>query len=145
MSPSRLTRTAIRNATVGLSALLLWSCGSESPVPLGPGEVRGVLVSPHGAEAAAVISLSGTGISDVQAERGSLFQQTDGSLTRVVLILDEPGEMSFTVRVTERSEPPAANVLEVADEDNKLRDRLPLYRVEFTPVPDPPSSSAGPR
>lgn len=110
---------------------------------MGPGEVRGVLVSPHGAEAAAVISLSGTGISGVQAERGSLFQQTDGDLTRVVFILDEPGEVSFTVQVPERSEPPTANVLEVADEDNMLRDGTHRYRVEFTPVPDLPSNSAG--
>ena len=101
------------------------------------------MVSPYGVEGAAVIYLSGNEVTNPTVDSGALFFEVDGNVTRLVIIRYDPGGISFTVRVPERGEPPDATVVEVADGENQIRNQLAGYRVDFTPVPDPPSSRSG--
>lgn len=135
---------AVTLERVGVAMLiaLAASCDSGPTGPSGPGQLDALLISPNGAEAAAVLQLTGTGIGAIEVEGGNLFRETDGNATRIVVILDEPGNVRFKVHVAERSEPPGVLVLEVADGNNEVRSQLGAYRVEFTPVIDTvPASS----
>ncbi len=133
--PRRLGALTILLVAVSLS------CGDGPLQPLGPGQVDGVLVSPNGAEAAAVVVLSGIGIGAIEVDDGTAFVEADGNTTRLVIILENPGDIRFRVTVTERSEPPEVVVVEVADGSNQLRSAATEYRVEFTPIPDPVTPS----
>jgi hypothetical protein len=135
-----IARSLLHLLGAGATALLATislSCDSDPVEPLGPGHVEGLLVSPHGAEGAAVLVLAAGDISTVEVDHGTAFVEADGTTTRLVLVLDDPGEIRFRVSVAERSEPPEATVIEVADGQNNLRNTPSTYSVEFTPVPDP--------
>jgi len=111
---------------------------------MGPGFLDGILFSPNGAEGAVVLRLTGAQIGEIELDGGSVFQETDGNTTRVVVILDEPGSVQLRVYVAERSEPPDVTLVEVADGNNQIRTHLAGYRLEFTPVIDSVSSVLAP-
>jgi hypothetical protein len=115
---------------------VLTACGSDQPVPLGPGALEATLVSPNGPEGAVVLELAGPGLGEVTVAEGEVFGQADGTSTRLVIVRDMPGQIQFRVQVNERSEPPVATVVEVADGTNELRSSISGYQVEFTPVID---------
>src|SRR5688500_59276 len=61
------------------------------------GEYRAVLQSPNGAEAAAGIELPGPGVQPVTAGAGQLFSQAAGTTTRIVLVSNPAGPLSFRI------------------------------------------------
>lgn len=118
-------------AAITCIATLGCDAGEPAP-PAGPGEVVARLVSPNGAEGAAVVELTGAGIGEVRGAPGTtVFAAASGPATRVVVLRDTPGELAFHVRLAERSAPPAARVIEVADGEDRLRASLAGYRVAF--------------
>jgi hypothetical protein len=136
MVTRNVNAAALKCVATAVLVTLVASCDSGPPVPMGPGQLDGLLFSPNGAEGAAVLQLTGADIGAIELEGGSVFRETDGFTTRIVVILDEPGDIQFRVYVAERSEPPEAAVVEVADGDNQLRTQLGGYRIELTPVAD---------
>jgi len=88
------------------------------------------LVSPNGAEGAVYVTLFGPGIVEVGALSARTFSNVRGDTVDVVIVRDQPGELRFTVSVTDTSRLPAAVVVEVADGENRLRADAHLYRLE---------------
>jgi hypothetical protein len=90
------------------------------------------LLSPHGPEGAAVLELTGgVGLGVVTTALGDVFYEHDDTTTRVVIILDEPGQIEFTVRSEDVGARPSVTVVQVADGANQLRTALSSYLVEF--------------
>ena len=119
-------------ATAIITTVFL-ACDSTPAEVTGPGELQALLVSPNGAEGAAVIELAGEGIGTVTAFRGwgRVFAERAGATVRVVVVLDKPGEITFRVAVDDVSDPPTGVVLEIADGSNEIRQSLSGYSVEF--------------
>jgi hypothetical protein len=88
------------------------------------------LESPNGVEGAAVIELVGPGLGTVTAAAGQAFTHVSGDTTRVVVLLDAPGRVEFTVHLSGLTYPGAA-VLQVADSADQLR-ALAGYRAKIT-------------
>lgn len=98
------------------------------------GEYVAVLESPHGAEGAAVLELSGSGMDAVTATSLSLFRQPVAGGIRLVLVREPAGRLEFRVRMASGSRLPAVRVVEVVDGDDRQRASLEGYEVSFTPV-----------
>jgi hypothetical protein len=132
-SPSRRRAWGAARWLAPLLVLGALACDATSPRgPSGPGEVAARLVSPNGAEGAAVLELSGSGIGAVRASAGTtLFIAAEGATTRLVLVRETPGELAFHVHLADRATAPTARVIEVAGGDDQLRTSLTGYRVEF--------------
>jgi hypothetical protein len=95
------------------------------------------VTSPNGPEGAAVLELTGgVGLGPVTSTVGDVYFRHDGTTSRIVVLLDEPGEIGFQVRSTEIGELPTARVLQVADGDNRLRASVSGYRIRFVRVED---------
>ncbi len=133
MRPSHRIPTTLLAA--GVLALLA-ACDSSPAGPRGPGALQATLVSPNGTEGAAVLELTGPGLGKVTVEEGLVFSQTDGDVTRVVVVLDDAGQLRFRLRVEDVSSLPSAMLIEVGGGDNELRNSLWGYRVEFVPIVD---------
>jgi len=112
---------------VVLVAAVAAACDDPSPVG---GVLTATLVSPHGAEGAAYVTLFGPGILEVGALSARTFSNVRGDTVDVVIVRDQPGELRFTLSVADASRPPAAVVVEVADGENRLRADAHLYRLE---------------
>ncbi len=114
-------------------ALAFLSCGDEpSAPPPGPGDLVVSLISPNGAEGAALFETTDAGIVGVTAEGGEAYHFQAGGTGRVVVILEVPGEVRFTMNVAERSRPPELSVVEVADGNNRLRGDTSGYTVALS-------------
>jgi hypothetical protein len=114
---------------MAIVALLFPACDSSSPTTAGT--LTAVLVSPNGEEGAAVLDVSGT-VESISAANGvSLHTTPVATGTRVIVVRLTPGELSLKVTVPDVSRPPGVTVVEVADGDDKLRQSLAGYRVEF--------------
>jgi hypothetical protein len=136
MMARSLKATTIWITSTALLGAVLTACGPDQLVPLGPGALQAALVSPNGPEGAVVLELAGPGLGEVTVAEGEVFAQADGNTTRLVIIRDIPGQIQFRVQVNERSAPPNATVVEVADGTNELRSSIAGYQVEFTPAID---------
>ena len=122
----------LRSHLLILPALLaLAACDGGTDAPPG-GDYRAVLQSPNGAEGAAAIELTGTGIETVTATGALLASSAVSGGQRVVVIRETPGEIAFTVRITPGNRPPSARVVEVAGGDDQLRASTNGYQVSFT-------------
>ena len=126
-----VARTARRVFTF-LALALLAACGSD-----GGGEPRQAitwsaqLVSPNGAEGAAVLELEGV-VAATRAPAGTrVLHSVDGDVTRVVVVRDQPGQLSFELDLVERGAAPAASVIEVSGPDDALRATTTAYRVSL--------------
>jgi hypothetical protein len=107
---------------LGCTLFALSACGTDAAGPSGPGQLNVALRSFIARDnAAAVVELSGSGINSVSAIDGELFFTRDGNIVRVIVLLDQPGTIEFLVHVDDRSTPPTASLIEVADSDNRLR------------------------
>jgi ABC-type glycerol-3-phosphate transport system substrate-binding protein len=95
------------------------------------GEYRAVLQSPNGVEGAVAIELTGPGIQSVTASAGQLFQQSAGGTTRIVLVSNPAGPLSFRITMAAGQAPPAARVVEVVDPNDLPRASLAGYSVTF--------------
>jgi hypothetical protein len=115
-------------ALAALSACDGGGTGSETA----GGEYIAALESPHGAEGAALLELSGEGIQDVYAASLSLFDQPVSGGRRVMLIREPAGRLEFRVRMAAGNGPPTVRVLEVVDGADQPRASTDGYEVTFT-------------
>jgi hypothetical protein len=95
------------------------------------GEYRAVLQSPNGVEGAAAFELTGPGIQGVTASVGRLFSQSIGTTTRIVVVQEPAGPISFKVTMAAGQGPPSARVVEVVDGNDLPRTSLSGYNVVF--------------
>ncbi|NOT08628.1 MAG: hypothetical protein HOP28_10545 [Gemmatimonadales bacterium] len=112
-----------------LALLVVAACGDR---PVGPDlsapvELR--LVSPAGAEGAALVEIEGAGTA-VAIDATEVVSEVIGGRTRVVLIRENPGELRFRFTPAEGERRGAATVIDVAGPDNAIRASIPGYRVE---------------
>lgn len=121
------TSALVLPALLALAACELGGTGSDPG-----GEYRAVLESPHGAEGAAAIELTGPGIQSVTADAGRVFTQAAGNTTRVVVVREPAGDIAFRVIMASGQQPPAARLVEVADGSDQPRPSLDGYRVTFS-------------
>jgi hypothetical protein len=110
--------------------LLLFGCGTE-PVYTA---FDATLVSPNGPEGAAVFELAGEYHNVQLTGSGQVFAHADRGVTRVVIVLDTPGEIGFTVQLDVAGELPQTQVVEVADGSNQIRASVSEYRLELEGV-----------
>lgn len=117
--------------------LLLAACGGDGGGG-GPGtgtqdggEYRAVLQSPNGVEGAAAFELTGPGIQTVTQSVGRLFTQSNGTTTRIVVVQEPAGPISFKVTMAAGNGPPSARVVEVVDGNDLPRTSLSGYSVVF--------------
>lgn len=132
-------------AGLGLLVAGLGACDVLGPGgPEGPGAFSATLISPNGAEGSGVFELvGGIGLGTVLPVDGEvLYHHADGS-TRIVVVLDEPGEIRFKVRTEDIGELPDVRVLEVADGADQLRPSLSGYSVRFRREKDPSGNGRG--
>lgn len=129
--PSRTPRP-LRRVLAVLALVPLAACGSD-----GGGEPRqsvtwsAQLVSPNGAEGAAVLELDGA-VAATRTPAGTrVMHHVDGGVTRVVVVRDEPGQLSFELDLAGRGAAPAASVIEVSGPDDALRASTTGYRVSL--------------
>jgi len=117
-----------------VSALLLAAvgCGGDVGPEIRPGFLTASLVSPNGSEGAALISIVGVGLGDVESAAGRVFTFSLGDTTRILLVLDTPGDLRFRISVPDVDKPPVGTVLQVADGENAIRPDLSEYRVRFS-------------
>lgn len=105
--------------------------------PSGPGVIEVTVQSPYGAEGAAVLLITGgTQLSIVASPVGDTFYQHTGDATRAVVVLDDPGEIRFTVRTENIGDLPSVTFVQVAGGDNALRTDLAGYKVTFRQLED---------
>ena len=114
-----------------LSLAALAACSDGGTGPLRGGVMTATLRSPNGDEGAAVVEVTGAGIEAVAATNGTVFSETAGGVTRVVVLRATPGVLSFRVTMAEGASAPEAKVVEVADGASVPRPSLSGYRVEF--------------
>ena len=79
-----------------------------------------------------VLELTGAGIGRVTAIRGQAYTLPTASGVRVVVILNEAGEIKLSIAVDDVASALAASVIEVADGANVLRPSTTGYSVEFS-------------
>jgi hypothetical protein len=122
-------------AAAAAATLAAGACGDAGPGPAAesrPSLLR--VVSPNGAEGAAVFELAG--VAAVRAPAGRVFVQAGGAagVTRAVLVLDEPGPLRLVVDPAPGATP-RATLVEVAAPDDALRPSLAGYGVTAERVP----------
>lgn len=124
-------RTGKTVVALVLLGLVLGACDSTGPEgPKGPGALVATLVSPNGNEASAVFEITGgIDLSFVSTVGGEAFYQHSGGSSRVVVVLDDPGEIQFRVGAEDVGELPQISVIQVADGDNHLRSSVSGYEV----------------
>lgn len=134
-----------RVVVLGLFVLSVGGCDFLGPDgPEGPGVLLVTLVSPVGNEASAVFELTGgIGLGTVSPIGGEVLYQHYGGSTRVVVVMDEPGEVRFQVRTEDLGQLPEADVVQVADGENQLRISLSGYTVQVARSKEPSKEGWG--
>ena len=92
------------------------------------------VISPNGLEGAVVLELEGTYPSVTAPSGSQVFTHAGDGVTRVVIVLTNPGNIEFTLTLDDVGEEPDVRILEVADGANELRMSLRGYRVTFLGV-----------
>ena len=122
-----------RRGVGGLLAttIALAACTDAGPVS-GPGTIDAVLVSPHGAEGAALVVLTGEGIGRAVGLGDTEVYRSDASgSTRVVLVNRVGGGLAFLIEMADTTRLPTAVIHQVAGPDDELRVDLAAYRLEL--------------
>ena len=131
---------ALRLGLLTILLLTLPGCIDLGPSgPQGRGSITVDLMSPNGAEGAAVFELTGgTGLGVVSSFGGEVYYNSNygTGVTRVVVVMDVPGDVQFKVRTSNVGDLPSVTVLQVTDGDDQLRSSLGGYEVEVIPVAD---------
>jgi len=122
---------------LSLLTLVVWSatgCDMLGPEDRGgPGTITVSVVSPFGAEGSAVLELKGgTALGTVSPLEGEVFYLHRESSSRVVVVLDSPGDIGFLVRTEDVGNPPEASLIQVAGPSDELRSSLEDYEVRIT-------------
>lgn len=114
-----------------VGTVLAAACGDAGPQS-GPGTLTATLLSPNGAEGAAVVEVFGPGIGEVGELDGSVFSERRGDTLRVVLVREgDPGDLRFTLMVADTTRSFGGTVLEVAGPDDSLRAGISSYSLEI--------------
>jgi hypothetical protein len=127
-----------RRIAILLCCVAAWAAACNTdPAQPSEGETRGArlqafVVSPNGAEGAAVIEVEGRRVVGITAAAGQVFVSRSGDILRAVIVRDDPGPIEFTVRVLDPRFPVATRVLQVADGENRVRPNVDGYQVELT-------------
>ncbi|MDQ3082932.1 MAG: hypothetical protein M3R07_12050 [Gemmatimonadota bacterium] len=117
-------------APLALATIALTACDESTPSD-GPGTVTAALVSPNGAEGAAVVDVAGA-VENISGATGVVVYTTPSPTgTRVILVRAMPGNLEMSFRTQDISRPPNLSVVEVADGNDAIRSSLTGYRVEF--------------
>lgn len=138
--PLRILKRSARSlALIGrvvLLAAVVGSCDASGPSgPRGPGSFNFDLQSPNGSEGSAVFELTGvTGLGSVSSDRGDVYYDHAGVVSRIVVVMDSPGQIRFAVGADNVRSVPEVRVLQVADGENRLRESLSGYDVTVEPV-----------
>lgn len=115
-----------------VAVLLAAGCSDEGPVS-GRGTMTATVVGPNGAEGAAVLALLGDGVGEISPiGTTEVHARAGGSITRVVLIDQNGGPLSFQVAVADTTQPPSVVVEQVAGPDDELRPSVEGYSVELS-------------
>jgi hypothetical protein len=114
--------------------LALFACdgGRGTGAALAGGEYIAALESPHGAEGAAILEITGAGVEEVSASAATLFQQPVSGGRRVVLVREPAGRIEFRVRIAPGNDVPDVRVVQVVDGDDAVRPSTDGYTVSFT-------------
>lgn len=105
--------------------------------PSGSGVIQVSVTSPFGPEGAAVFELTGgVGLGPVTTNGGDTFFAHAEGTSRVVVVLNEPGQLWFQVRTADIGKLPSVRVLQVADGENRLRASVSGYEFDFKRVED---------
>jgi hypothetical protein len=88
------------------------------------------LISPNGAEGAAVIEFAAV-VDSVVLQGGIAYLHAASGRTRAALVLEHPGAVRFSLPHGTPGAVPAATVIEVADGSNQLRSTVAGYRVAY--------------
>lgn len=137
MRPYRILRSGLLFLVAGASVLACRDLGPKGPN--GPGAIHVDLVSPNGAEGSAVFEFAGgSGLGVVSSYGGEVhYSHNYGTETsRVVVIMEVPGEVRFTIRTSDVGDLPTVTVIQVADGNDDLRTSLAGYDVEVVQVED---------
>lgn len=118
-------------ATCFLVAFAVSGCGDQGPRSA-PGRVTAVVMSPNGDEGAAWLTLYGEGIVDVVGadDAEAFFERYEDSV-RVVVVDDDGGPLRIFLSLADTTVALSGAVLEVADPEDRLREPLAGYSVEF--------------
>lgn len=129
-SPRAWTRRA---APAGIAALLLalLACGDAGPVSA-PGLLTAKVVSPNGAEGAALVTLVGVGVGTIGPTEGRVFSEAHGDTVYVVVVNQTGGTLRFTIQVSDTTRRPAGTLVEVSGTDDRIRS-LAGYTLEIRP------------
>jgi hypothetical protein len=114
-----------------IAVMSLAATACDSTQPGGSGTLKAVLVSPNGAEGAAVLDVTGTVESVTAPGDVTVFTTPSANGTRVIVMRLTPGELSMNIAVPNVSTRPVVTVVEVADGDDKIRPSLTGYQVTF--------------
>jgi hypothetical protein len=109
----------------------LAGCGDRGPVSA-PGVLTARVISPTGAEGAALVTLVGPGIGAVGAAEGRVFSEARGDTVYVVVVNLAGGTLRFTLQVADTTRRPAGTLVEVSGPDDKVRG-LAGYKLEIRP------------
>ena len=115
-----------------LLALSACDGGEGTGAALSGGEYIATLESPHGAEGAAILEITGPGVEEVFASSATVFQQPVSGGRRVVLVREPAGPIEFRVRIAPGNELPQVRVVQVVDGNDAVRPSTDGYRVSFT-------------
>jgi hypothetical protein len=128
----RVRTSAAHGVRVVLLALAMGACGDEGPVSA-PGILTATVVSPNGAEGAALVTLVGVGMGAVgPSDEGRVFAEAHGDTLRVVVVNVAGGALRFTIQVADTTKPPAGTLVEVSGPDDRIRG-LTRYTLELRP------------
>ncbi|HET7565744.1 MAG TPA: hypothetical protein VFJ96_12150 [Gemmatimonadaceae bacterium] len=132
----------IRSVMVATCAALLVACGHDSPTqpsshdktvrPSVPGVLTVQLTTPHSDDAALLVTVNGSGISDVQAPSGMLLhvRQRGDTVTAALFGRIASGEvLHFSVPDVNDAAHYTAHVVQVADSTNVVRGDVEGYVV----------------
>jgi hypothetical protein len=128
-----VSRSGAAALLVAAAALVSLSCGDgTSGPPYGAGDLVVHLISPNGAEGAAVLETSDEGITGVACDSCDVYHNRAVGMSRIVVLMDRSGEISFRMSVRDRRLPPELQVVEVAGPSNEARDDVSQYTVRYS-------------
>ena len=141
----RTKALVMRMAVLALLALGVAGCDLLGPDgPKGPGTLTASLVSPNGDEASAVFELTdGVGLGTVSPMGGQVFYEHSQNSSRIVVVMDDPGEVRFQVRTEDVGHLPDVTVIQVGSGENELRSSISGYSVLLTREKDSSKKGRG--
>lgn len=129
-----MVRRVVPRLVLLVPVLWVGACDFLGPDdPSGPGTFVGTVYSPNGAEGSAILELTGgVGLGTVSPVGGEVLYEHLAQSTRIVVVLDDPGEIQFQLQTDDISVLPTVTVIQVADGANEVRPSVAEYSVSFS-------------